>query len=204
MLGIFGGSFNPIHIGHLILAEFIREEFKLDKILFIPASNPPHKDASDLESGQHRYNMVKLAVTNNPFFDISDIELKRKGISYTFETLKEISREYPGEELYFICGSDSIIQFHTWREIGKIFELSNIIVAKRPNVSNEELDNMITGFREKYKARIACSAAPHIEISSSEIRNRIKKGLSIRYMVTSTVAEYIRANNLYQEHNNGH
>jgi len=199
LLGIFGGSFNPIHIGHLLLAEFIRDEFSLDKMIFIPTGNPPHKNVNDLESGHHRYNMVKLAIENNPFFDVSDIELKRKGVSYTFETLTEISREYPHEKIFFICGSDSIIQFPTWRDIGKIFELADIIVANRPNVPKEKLDEMINGFKMKYNARIACSAAPHMEVSSSEIRNRIKKGLSIRYMVPLTVAEYIKANNLYQE-----
>jgi len=198
LIGIFGGSFNPIHIGHLLLAEYIREEFKLNKIIFIPTGNPPHKDARELELAQHRYNMVRLAIDSNPFFDISDVELKREGISYTSDTLKEIGSKYPCEELFFICGSDSIIQFPTWHEIGKIFELSNIIVAKRPNVSEEKLNNMICEFKKKYRARIICSAAPHIEISSSEIRSKIRKGLSIRYMVPFTVAEYIKTNNLYQ------
>jgi len=204
LLGIFGGSFNPVHTGHLLLAEYIREEFNLDKIIFIPAGNPPHKNISDLEQGEHRYNMVKLAIENNPGFGVSDIELKRKGISYTFETLAEISREYPDEKLFFICGSDSIIQFPTWREIGKIFDLADIIVAGRPNVSKDQLDNIIDEFRSRYNAGIVCSTAPHIEISSSEIRNRIKKGLSIRYMVPLSVAEYINANNLYREYSHGY
>lgn len=198
MIGIFGGSFNPIHVGHLVLAEFIREEFKLDKIIFIPAGNPPHKNVCDLETGTHRYAMVKLAVENNPFFEVSDIELKREGISYTCETLKEIKRIYQNEELFFICGGDSIVQFPTWREIGTIFELANIIVAGRPNVPAGELEKMISGFRNSYSARILCSEAPHMEISSSDIRKRIKSGLSVRYMVPEAVYEYIKRNNLYQ------
>lgn len=204
LLGIFGGSFNPIHIGHLLLAEYIREEFKLSKIIFIPVGNPAHKNAGELELAHHRYNMAKLAIADNPFFDISDVELNRTGISYTSVTLEELSKIYPNEELFFICGSDSIIQFPTWHEIGRIFALSNIIVAKRPNVSQNKLDKMIYEFRKKYNARINCSEAPHIEISSSEIRGRIKKNLSIRYMVPQAVAEYIESNSLYREYPNGH
>lgn len=198
MLGIFGGSFNPIHMGHLILAEHIREELKLDKIIFIPAGNPPHKNIGNLELAHHRYNMVELAIENNPFFSISDIELKREGISYTSDTLAGIKEQYPDEELFFILGSDSIIQFPSWHRIDKIFELAGIVVAKRPNVPQAELDNKVNEFTEKYNARIIFSKAPYIEISSSEIRNRIKQGLSVRYMVPETVDEYIHNNNLYR------
>ncbi|UZQ86738.1 nicotinate-nucleotide adenylyltransferase [Thermoclostridium stercorarium] len=198
LLGIFGGSFNPIHSGHLILAEFIREEFKLDRIIFIPTGNPPHKKVGDLERAQYRYDMVKLAIEDNPFFDISDIELKREGFSYTSDTLKKMKEIYPDEELFFICGGDSIIQFPTWHEIGTIFELASIIVAERPNVLKEKLENMINEFREKYGARILCSSAPHIGISASEIRKRLKQGLSVRYMVPRAVYEYIEKNNLYR------
>lgn len=198
MLGIFGGSFNPVHIGHLLLAEYIREELKLNKIIFIPAGNPPHKHDDELELSYHRYNMVELAIADNPFFDISDIELKREGVSYTSDTLNSISKENPDEELSFICGSDSIIQLPTWHEIGKIFELSTIIVANRPNVSQQDLDEQITEFKNKYKARIICSTAPHIEVSSSEVRSRIQQGLSIRYIVPKAVVEYIHTNNLFR------
>lgn len=198
MLGIFGGSFNPIHTGHLLLAEYIREEFNLRKIIFIPAGNPPHKSANGMLPAKQRYEMVKLAIGKNPFFDVSDIEIKREGKSYTSDTLKDLKREYPDEELYFICGSDSIIQFPTWHEFVTIFELANIIVAGRANIAEDVLDNTISEFGEKYKARIFCSGAPHIEISSSEIRNRIRKGLSVRYMVPEAVAEYIEKNSLYQ------
>lgn len=198
LLGIFGGSFNPIHTGHLLLAEYIREEFILDRVIFIPAGNPPHKKVMDLETAHHRYNMVKLAIEDNPFFDVSDIEFKREGISYTCDTLSEIKNEYPSGKLFFVCGSDSIVQFVSWREIGRIFELADIIVARRTNVSEKELEYTINEYRKSYNARITCSSAPYLEISSTDIRNRIKKGLSIRYMVPSKVSGYIESNGLYR------
>jgi len=198
LLGIFGGSFNPIHVGHLILAEYIREEFKLRKIIFIPTGNPPHKNVSDLEKACFRFDMVKIAVGNNPFFEVSDIEIKREGISYTSDTLKEIRGKYPDEELFFICGSDSLVQLSSWHEPESIFRLAAIIAAGRAGIPDKELEGVIAEFKNRYNARIYLSEAPHIGISSSEIRNRIKNGFSVRYMVPDAVAEYIAKNRLYR------
>ena len=198
LLGVFGGSFNPIHMGHLILAEYIREEFNLDKVIFIPTGNPPHKLNSELEGAQHRYNMVKLAIDTNPYFLVSNTEIERVGVSYTYDTLIELNKKYPKKNLFFICGSDSIIQFPTWRKIDKILKLANIIVADRHNISESELGNLVNEYKNEYKANICYSSAPKIEISSSHIRNRIQNGLSINYMVPEVVTEYIIANGLYQ------
>ncbi len=186
------------------MAEYIREEYSLDKVIFIPTGNPPHKLDNELESAQHRYNMVKLAIDNNPHFLISDTELKRNGVSYTFDTLTELNKEYPNKKLCFICGSDSIIQFPTWRNIDTIFEIANIIVADRHNVSQLELVNMVDNYRNVYNANISFSSVPQIEISSTHIRDRIKNSISIHYMVPEAVMEYIMTNSLYQGEEHEH
>lgn len=199
MTGIFGGSFNPVHIGHLILAEYIRNEFKLDRIMFIPANIPPHKTEERMESAQHRFNMLNLAIESNENFIISKIELNRKGPSYTVDTLTELSRTYSGEELYFICGADSLMNFYTWRNIGEIFRLAHIIIAGRAKINDEEFSKMTESLRKQFNARILISQSPLIDISSTQIRERIQKGLSIKYLVPDKVENYIRLHRLYME-----
>lgn len=199
MTGIFGGSFNPVHIGHLILAEYIRNEFKLDRIMFIPANIPPHKTEERMESAQHRFNMLNLALESNENFIISKIELNRKGPSYTVDTLTELSRTYSGEELYFICGADSLMNFYTWRNIGEIFRLAHIIIAGRAKINDEEFSKMTESLRKQFNARILISQSPLIDISSTQIRERIQKGLSIKYLVPDKVENYIRLHRLYME-----
>lgn len=197
MIGVFGGSFNPIHCGHLLLAETIREEFMLDKVLFVPSGNPPHKQQEELLNSQHRFNMVHLAISSNPFFELSNIEINRPGVTYTCDTLEQLSMLYPGKKLGFICGADSIINLTTWRNINKIFETAELIVAGRPNTPQDEFKNMIRWFEDQYDAKIHYANTPLIEISSTQIRERINNGLSIRYMVPDEVFKYIQLHNLY-------
>jgi len=197
MIGVFGGSFNPIHIGHLIIAEFVREQFHLEKVLFVPAKNPPHKNSVDDNTSQHRYNMVQIAIKNNPFFEASSIELNRKGISYTSDTLHELKDIYPDKKLYFICGADSIINLITWHSIGSIFACADMIVVKRPDVNETEVKNMSRWLTDQYNASIHFCDMPNIEISSTMIRKRIKDGLSVRYMVPEGVEHYIHLHRLY-------
>ncbi len=197
MIGVFGGAFNPIHTGHLLLAETIREEFKLEKIIFVPAGKPPHKQEEELEDTQHRYNMVCKAISKNPFFEVSEVEINREGITYTSDTLEVLSTLYPGKKLGFICGADSILNLTTWHNINKIFELATLIVAGRPNTPEIEYQNMIRWFRDQYDAEILHANTPLIEISSTQIRERLKNGLSIRYRVPDEVLSYIQLHMLY-------
>lgn len=197
MIGIYGGVFNPIHIGHLLLAEFIREELELDKIVFVPAGNPPHKQVQELESAQHRYNMVQIAIGKNPFFDLTKMEISRGGMSYTSDTLEELAQSFPGRKLYFICGADSIINLPSWHNINKIFEIASLIVAGRPKIQEADFQNMIRFFKDQYCARIIQSEAPLMEVSSTQIRDRLKNGQSIRYMVPDEVLDYIQLHRLY-------
>ncbi len=199
LIGVLGGSFNPIHMGHLILAEFIRYEFNLEKIVFVPAKIPPHKIDEKLVSAKHRYNMVKHAIEDNPHFEVSQIELNREGTSYTVDTLSQISESYPDKDFYFICGADSLMKFETWRNIAEIFRLSDIIIAGRSEVHAEEIEEQIKYFQGKYNSHIFCSKSPFIDISSTQIRDRIKKRLSIKYMVPDEVCKYIKLHGLYGE-----
>ncbi len=198
MIGAFGGAFNPIHSGHLMLAEFIRDEFGLEKVIFIPAGKPPHKREEEMESPLHRYNMVKTATDDNPFFETSDIELNRRGFTYTADTLEELTQRNDGKRLFFICGADSIIQLPTWHNIGKIFKYADLIVAGRHHVDNKDITNLVQRLRKEYGAGILFSDAPLIEISSTVIRERINRGQSIRYMVPRGVESYIYQHGLYK------
>jgi len=197
MIGVFGGAFNPIHCGHLLLAEYIREEFKLERVVFVPAGNPPHKQQDELEDCQHRMNMVCKAISHNPFFEVSAIETNRAGTTYTYETLEQLSNLYAGKELAFICGADSILNLTTWKNISRIFELSTILVTGRPNTPDAEFQSMLRWFRDQYDARIHVAQTPLIEISSTQIRERLNKGSSIRYMVPEEVLDYIQLHRLY-------
>lgn len=197
MIGVFGGSFNPIHIGHLILAEYICCEFCLEKILFIPAKIPPHKAGEEMASAEHRFNMVSIAIENNPKFEVSRIELDRQGKSYTVDTLSQLTDLYPDKKIRFICGADSLMNFNTWRNIEKIFQLSDIIIAGRPNIPEMDFEDMLNNFRQKYNANITCSTSPFIDISSTQIRERIQKGLSVKYMVPDGVYRFIINVGLY-------
>lgn len=198
MIGVFGGAFNPIHSGHLILSEFIRDEFRLEKIIFIPAGKPPHKREEEMESPLHRYNMVKNATYDNPFFETSDIEMNREGFTYTADTLEELAQRNNGKRIFFVCGADSIIQLPTWHNIGKIFKFADLIVAGRHHVDNDGITNLVQSFRKEYDAGIFFSDAPLIEISSTVIRERVNKGQSIRYMVPHRVECYIHQCGLYK------
>lgn len=186
-LGILGGSFNPIHFGHLVLAEQARELLHLNKIIFVPAYLSPHKEARSLASGQQRYYMVAAATKDNPFFTVSDIELKCGGISYSIETLKQFKLEFADAKLYFIVGADFLKEFSTWKDIDQLKKICKFAIAERPGYSFKHLPK---DFRE-----IKWSA---LDISSSQIRRRIKAKQSIRYLVPEEVRKYIVKQKLYR------
>ena len=188
-IGIFGGTFNPPHLAHLLIAELSREAYSLDRILWIPNANPPHKESADLAPVADRLAMVKLAIANNPFFEVSEIEIERHGTSYTIDTIRELKRKSPANEYFLLIGGDSLAEFRSWREPEGILKEVRLIVYDRPGVAP---------FEHAFSAdRVLRMPVPQLEISGTEIRRRCTAGTSIRYLVPDSVKDYIRVNNLY-------
>lgn len=186
-VGIFGGSFDPPHIGHLILAEQIRDQFKLDRLIWVPGYIPPHKQEHALMDVHHRLAMVEIATANNPGFEVSQVEIEREGISFTVDTLEQIAAENPGAKLFLLLGGDSYGAFENWYKPDRIRELANLIVYHRSGSSpNSGSDD-----------RVFFADGPMIQISSTLVRNALHSGRSIRYMVTESVHAYIVENKLY-------
>lgn len=198
-IGIMGGTFNPIHTAHLILAENAYEELKLDKIYFMPSKKPPHKLNEIILNDEHRIEMIELAIMNNPHFEISCMELEREGITYTADTLEELNRDYPQNDFYFIMGADSLFQIEEWCNIEQIFKLSHIAAAVRDHSTYEDVTGQITYLTENFHARIHLLTTPNMDISSKMLRQNIKNGKSIRYYVPDPVLKYISDHNLYEE-----
>lgn len=198
-IGIFGGTFDPIHNGHLILAEYARASFGLDKLIFIPTGKSPHKEDIYITPKLHRYNMVLLAINLNPNYFLSAIEILKDGIAYTVDTIKYLNTKFEGKEIYFILGSDSFLQIHKWKNYEELLGLCSFIVLKRHNSGGDKLDKRIKELTTLYNSRIYILESPLIDISSTDIRNRKRKGLPIRYLVPESVEAYVVKNDLYKE-----
>ena len=198
-IGILGGSFNPVHLGHLILAEQIREAAGLDRVLFIPASTPPHKPGTELAAGEHRFAMVRLAIEGNPFFDASDVELQRGGVSYTIDTILALRREHPDADFHFIIGADSVPELPTWYRTCELVELCTFLIGSRPGheIAWDLLAQALPAATVERLRKNVISTIP-IGISSSAIRLRIREGRSVRYLVPREVEEYIGKNGVYR------
>ncbi|MDU2374178.1 nicotinate-nucleotide adenylyltransferase [Peptoniphilus harei] len=195
--GIFGGSFDPIHYGHLMICEYIKEEMGLDKVIFIPTGNPPHKDLG--VSAEDRYEMVRIAISPNPDFEISDIETTRVNLSYTVDTIRELKKIYKEEKLYFLIGLDSLFQLKTWKKIGDLSQEIEFVVALRPGyINKEEIDNEIDFLRENFGTKINLIKTPLYEISSTDLRDRIHEGKSLRYLIPKKVLDYIEESGFYK------
>lgn len=190
-LGILGGSFNPIHLGHLILSEYIFEQFELSQIIFLVSYTPPHKSSQNVLSARERSNMVKLAIEDNPRFEISTLEFSPDQSSYTVHVLETLSEKYPTNQLNLIIGMDSLEEIKTWHEWQRLWEYANIIVAPRPDYS---IDNVSEGIAD----RVEVADPPVIGITASNIRQRISEGKSIKYMVPQKVEDYIKKQGLYR------
>ena len=186
-IGILGGTFNPIHIGHLILAEEVREKLSLDRVIFVPTYLPAHKGNSDIAPAKARLAMVKLAIKGNKYFSVSDIEIKRNGRSYTIDTLKEFKKAYPKDELYFVIGSDLLKYLDEWKDLGEIIKMVRFIVATRPGYP-----------LEKIPSHISTIPIRAVDISGFEIRKAIKENKSFRYLVPGSVLKYISLKRLYR------
>lgn len=196
-VGILGGTFDPIHVGHLMTAEAVRDEYKLDKVLFIPAANPPHKQEQQVTPAIHRFVMTLLATCSNPHFQVSSLEMNRPGPSYTIDTIYELSKRFgKSSEIYFITGADAIQEIPTWDRIEELLGICQFIAATRQGCV-PDVDNIREYFGDLGQKRIHRLATPELEISSTDIRERIKRGYSIKYIVPEQVEQYIYKEGLY-------
>lgn len=196
-VGIMGGTFNPIHYGHLFLAENAYEQLGLDKVLFMPTKNPPHKAKPNAVTDQQRVDMISLAISDNPHFDLSTLELEREGTTYTADTLTILNERHPEVEYYFLVGTDSLFMMQDWYKPQTIFDLCTVVVAGRDNVDKEQIDQHIKFLNTMYQARIIALQMPTIQIASAVIRERIGKSKTVRYYVPAGVMDYIMRNSLY-------
>ncbi|BAE84950.1 nicotinate-nucleotide adenylyltransferase [Desulfitobacterium hafniense] len=197
-IGIMGGTFDPLHYGHLVAAEMARHEFALEKVIFIPTGNPPHKVGRRVTSPGDRYEMVKRAVQDNSFFEVSDLEIQRKGYSYTVDTLKELHELYPQHELYFITGADAFREIFTWREVQSVLSLSHFIGASRPGFDPLEFLEELKRDYPEFLPNMHLFDVPALAISSTDIRSRVKEGKPIRYLLPESVRLYIEKTGLYR------
>lgn len=197
-VGIFGGTFNPIHFGHLILAQNAAEFCNLDKVLFIPSGVSYFKDPETIACAEDRLNMVSAAIADNPLFEVSTIETERSGNSYTYETIESLKRDHPDYDLFYIIGADTLFSMEKWKYPDIIFDNVRIVCAPRNNCSSDMLNKQQTYLKEKFNADIIIMDYPEIEISSSFIRNIIKENKTAKYYLSEGVREYIVNHNLYR------
>ncbi len=196
-VGIMGGTFDPIHFGHLATAESVREIFKLDEILFIPSARPPHKVERQITPELHRLMMTFLATKSNEFFQVSPMEFLRDGLSYTLDTMTELTKKYgAGTELFFIIGADSMADLSKWYKARELLSKAHFIATNRPNVE-VNLEALKEFFGASAMKHIHQVSTPGLEISSTDIREKIKSGKSIKYLVPEVVEEYIIKERLY-------
>ena len=197
-VGIMGGTFDPIHMGHLILAECAYEQFNLDTVLFLPAGNPPHKrERQDGATDRQRLDMVSLAIGDNPHFSLDPEEMGRSGYTYTYETLKRMKKSHPDTDYYFIIGADSLMAFDTWKNPGIISKNCILLAAVRDNMDVASMEEKIAELKNAYGAEIFLLRTPNLDISSSDLRSRCRKKQSLRYYVPEQVRDYIEKNEVY-------
>lgn len=196
--GILGGTFNPIHMAHLIVAEIALEEAGLDEILFVPSGCSYLKDAADILPAKERIRMTGLAIEDNPKFALSTIETDREGNSYTCDTLLELKERYPDQENYLIVGADNLFTMEEWKDPEVIFRNAKILAAVRGGKKREDMEEKIRELKEKYGADIMLLHIKHVDISSSMIRKKVAEGRSIRYMLPERVRQYIIKNHFYE------
>ena len=200
-LGIFGGTFNPPHKGHIYIASEAMKGANLDKVLFIPCGNPPHKVVEGDALPQHRFEMTRLAIRDFPRFEITDLETRSADLSYTAKTLEKLVAVYPTTKLCFILGGDSLRDMEKWYKPDKIFKLAEIVALKRGGIADEIFDESAKFYRQKYGAEITSVDVNPVKISSSEIRRKITSGEAVQGIVDKAVLDYIRKFKIYREKN---
>ena len=195
--GILGGTFNPLHIGHLICAQEAMGELALDRVLIVPARIPPHKPVEHEPGAQHRLELCRRAVANDARFEVSDLELRRDGPSYTVDTLQELRANAPHDELVLILGGDIAAGLPDWHLPERVLALATVAVAKRRGTARGRVERALASLEGGERAQFF--AMPRIGISSTMLRRRVRAGQSIRYLVTEPVREYVEAHSLYRE-----
>ncbi|MFO0917359.1 MAG: nicotinate-nucleotide adenylyltransferase [Planctomycetaceae bacterium] len=195
-IGIYGGTFDPIHIGHLVLAEQCREQCRLDEVWFVPAGAPPHKTAAEISPGRQRMEMLELATAGHERFRIKTLELDRPGLSFTVETLQTIRDQESQAELFLLLGADSLRDLPGWREPERILQLARVVAVNRGGATLD-LTAVIQVLGEQSRERVIPAVMPGIEIASREIRERVRAGKTIRYLVPRAVEVYIAQQGLY-------
>lgn len=195
---IMGGTFDPIHYGHLKIAQGIRDKYSLDRIVFMPSGDPPHKHYYNVSKAIHRYNMVKRAISYSPYFQASSLEIEREGMTYTVDTMREL-REYLGLRpiIYFITGADSVLEMSTWKKPKELLSYCSILSVPRPGYDRNMFAAVISELNQIYGGHVEMVELPPIDISSTEIRDRVAKNLPISHMVPQAVENYIYLNHLY-------
>lgn len=193
-----GGTFDPPHLGHLISAENVMKELCLDKVIFVPTGNIYYKNVEETADSSHRYEMVRLSLIGRPAFEISDIEVKKDGYSYTCDTLEKLKAVYPDSDLYFIVGADSLDYMEKWKNPEKVFSLAKIVAVGRKGFSQENNREKAEELKKLYKGDIILLETENIDISSTEIRKAAREGTSFKDKVYKEVYEYILKNNLYK------
>lgn len=200
-LGILGGTFDPIHYGHLLLAECCREQHRLDRVWFMPTAVPPHKQSLAISSTEHRLTMLSLAISGNPAFEVSRHEIDRGGVNYTVDTLAHFHAQSPDRELFFLLGGDSLADLPTWREPGRICDLATLVVVHRPGMAEIDLSGLTKVLTSTQIDRIRSHIVemPRIDLSAREMRSLVAAGRSIRYRTPRSVEKYIETHGLYRE-----
>ena len=197
-IGLMGGTFDPIHYGHLVTAEGARVEFGLDRVLFVPSGRPPHKPPEEVTAAEHRYLMAVLATLSNPYFEVSRVDIDRPGPSYTVDTVAHVRQMLgDGSEIFFITGADAILEILTWKDPERLLSTCRFIAATRPGYELERLESATGNLFRRFAHRILVVQVPAMAISSSDIRNRVRAGRPIRYLVPEPVADYIHKQRLY-------
>ena len=189
-----GGTFDPVHIGHLIIAEEARSRFELDRVIWIPAGDPPHKKDRAISAQENRFAMVELATAANPYFEASRLEMDRPGASYTIDTLSHFHAEFPEAELFFITGTDSVLEILTWHRHADVIRSAHFIAAARPGFELARIGQTLPG---DYLPHITELEGPTVDISGTQIRERVKSGRTVRYLVPAEVEAYFREHKLY-------
>ena len=196
-LGLLGGSFDPIHYGHLLLAEQCREQCALDEVWFVPTGNPPHKQASDLSPSADRVAMLELATAGIPAFKVDQVELEREGTTYTVDTLQLLYNRKPSCEMFFLIGADSLDDLPNWRSVDRITELATIVAVNRGDRPLSETEAR-KNCPDAVAKRVEFVTMPGVDISSTDIRRRVQEGKSIRFLVPQAVSVYIDEHGLYR------
>lgn len=200
-IGLLGGSFNPVHIGHLIMAQDAAVAYELDRVFFIPAMIPPHKSSQTLVTAEQRMDMIRLALGSRVAWEVSDEEIRRGGVSYTIDTVRHFALNHPDAELFFIIGGDTLPELHTWREIHALLDLCTFITMVRPGFEPEVLRTMRLNLPAAQVEKLVrhVTVGHVIGISSTEVRMRVAKSEPIHYLVPEAVDHYIREHGLYRK-----